>query len=482
MDFKQWLVLNEEINLPYKIIGDIHDFVMDQKKLRLQKPKTALPTKDFIIDFSDTPYNFLNSLSDQDRTINVDNNLSSSKKAGGFTNSPKPKFLMNLNNNTYNFLDTIQHEIMHFMQHLIQKFAAKKNLNKFIQQMSNREDGEDMPPHHKVMREKPRKLGVKQPKYLSHIEPTQQKKDPFLGFMPPPQLIKKIMADRGFDVKGNQKERRTTHALRPIEYYTNLATLMNYLKQNFYWHHVKDSSKPLQTLNNTEIKKNYFKEFIKQKYFQELLKDVKNLDQDLYKIYINKITKEFITKEFTQQDLDVLQKNKEKDADVWLHDKELKAKKEQDKLDKAQKFQNRLNKVGTDSSMPEGLSPALFIKKPPVVINWDDRTDYSTVGDGNDYEYAEELFDAIDANQKSNKWGEIESIKIPTSLKNIKDVFKKLKDYKKTKTDEDMAKNVDKFAKKIARDIAVNIGYATGWVDPKLDERTKNLLDFFYKS
>ena len=120
MDFKLWITLNEARILPHSLVKDIYDYIMDVAKQKAVKPRTAVPSKPFIVDFTGTPYEFLNELPDHEREVAVDGNLTGDDHGVFEPNGRFPSISINVQKQPERLYGTLQHELMHFLQELIQ--------------------------------------------------------------------------------------------------------------------------------------------------------------------------------------------------------------------------------------------------------------------------------------------------------------------------------------------------------------------------
>jgi len=80
-----------------------------------------------------------------------------------------------------------------------------------------------------------------------------------LGGLPPKRFI-----DQRYDAAGNLKSnvfgRRTVHTLRPVEYYTDLLSVLRHL-QHGYWEKIKDMPNYKELLKSEKAKKDYFMDY-----------------------------------------------------------------------------------------------------------------------------------------------------------------------------------------------------------------------------
>ena len=258
MRFKQWL-LNEGFELPYDSYKEIHEYYKDCYEKSLKKPRIKFEPKIFEFDINKTRYAFLSKDKNGNNNkfyieINIFNNRDSD--AGWYNTYNKLSsnaFMGKIWLNLYYF-DTrnhsiISHEILHFIQDMI-----KINKN----------------------------LGV-------------------IGGLPSPALVKGIMREKGIknvsgqlkDPDKRKKDPRIDHALRPIEYYTNLDSLVLELQTGYVIRCMNDGYQVdfLENIvKNIEKKKEYFNK-IKDQLWR--LTNVK-FNKDLYNIYLQGITKRFI--------------------------------------------------------------------------------------------------------------------------------------------------------------------------------------------
>jgi len=242
--------LLEYFQVPQKVLEPIkRHYIHSVKKAQAENIKrvtsSTLPIKKFELDFSGTKYAFLN---DIDTTMSVKFNATRNKAYY----SPRTRtivlpLLADSPEETY--YSTIEHELLHLIQHLISNYRRKKD--KF-------HDGS-------------------------------------WGGM----ANKKVMRDigSGLDMHGYTSDggyRRTTHAKRPVEHLPNLNTVLRKMELG-YEQKIKGLPNYKKMQSNKKEKKEFMLRYIEDDIFiSNILDTVKRQSTELYKAYIKTLYKGFV--------------------------------------------------------------------------------------------------------------------------------------------------------------------------------------------
>jgi len=245
MRFKQWL-LNEGFELPFSVIKDIYEYYRDSYEQYRLKPRVKIEPKYFDLDFTGTRYEFLNDLNPR-VLVELKGSL-----PGGHAGLAYRANLINGRGTAkiqlalvhfVNNPDTIYHEVLHVVQNLIRI-----------------------------------KKGMK-----------------VIGGLPNMPLVKRITDKRGIDIHGAKNVKRVKHAIRPVEYYTNLDSVIRSLQYK-YVRMLLDSGKDMDLgVRDSEAKKEFFYRMKKENsWISDKLDTVNKFDEELYRIYLQEISKRFI--------------------------------------------------------------------------------------------------------------------------------------------------------------------------------------------
>jgi hypothetical protein len=257
-NFYEWL-LNEGFELPYRVVKDMYEYLVELYKIYEEKPRTTLKPKYFDLDLTGTRYDFVMTLNPKIHLVPM------SRIANYYGLCHKPSYIIENNiikwvtkieisfeNFIEHGLNTLYHEVLHAVQDLIR---IKKN------------------------------VGI-------------------IGGLPNMPLVKRIMDEKGINVYGRMNVKRIKHQLRPVEFYTNLETVIKEL-QFIYLKHLTYLGKDIyEGVRDVEAKKQFFAKarqigsggFLGQyriMYLKNVLDSVKT-DDELYKIYLQEIAKRFI--------------------------------------------------------------------------------------------------------------------------------------------------------------------------------------------
>ena len=244
MRFKQWL-LNEGFELPFRVIKDIYEYYRDSYEKYRLKPRVKIEPKYFDLDFTGTRYAFLNDLNPR---VLVELKGSLPGAAGLYQGSQlkvensrvTAKIQLALSSFIAN-PEVVYHELLHVVQDLIK---IKKQMK-------------------------------------------------VIGGLPNMPLVKRVTDEREMNIHGTKKVKRVQHGVRPIEYYTNLDSLIRML-QYLYVKMLLNSGKDIDLgVRDSEAKKEFFYKNKDNSWISDKLDTVK-FDEELYRIYLQEISKRFI--------------------------------------------------------------------------------------------------------------------------------------------------------------------------------------------
>jgi len=243
MRFKQWL-LNEGFELPFSVIKDIYEYYRDSYEKYRLKPRVKIEPKYFDLDFTGTRYEFLNDLNPQ-VLVELKGSLPG---AAGLAYTAKlingrgtAKIQLALSS-FINSPHVIYHEVLHVVQDLIR---IKKEMK-------------------------------------------------VIGGLPNMPLVKRVTDERGISIGGTKKVKRVQHGVRPIEYYTNLDSVTRMLQYK-YVKMLFDSGKDIDLgVRDSEAKKEFFSRMKKENSWISGKLDTVKFDEELYRIYLQEISKRFI--------------------------------------------------------------------------------------------------------------------------------------------------------------------------------------------
>lgn len=448
LNFKQWLIKEGAMHLPYKVYEKVIDFFIYAKTEYAREPRKKIPERIIPLEFENTPYDFLAILNPK-LIVDINNGetVSEINAAGAYIprsfrrTSEETIGKIQLAAKSYGIItSTIEHEILHYVQDLI-KVYSKENV------LAN-----------------PNRRNKNQSKFR-------------IGGLPKKRILSRLL--KKYDVHGyvhgSEKQRRTTHGYRPIEQMTNLATSIAEKKMN-YLSTIIDELKinPLE-ISWQELKKN--PEFIK------MLSDKKrkavyvnqshynSLDPDAYKLYHKEIFKNFIDSTDFEDTFKLL-KARRSLVDNFKgiqQEKDIKSKESSKKL-------------GIDL---KGYSLEDFGKGVKVKIEYSDRGDLSNIDQYFSPEEADSYsIDAYDAaDEMLEKLGIKENddgfFTFSTSVPSLKKIFEKIRKEKQSETLQVKKCDWDYFARKIAYYAADKLDdYMYKNFKKNIDE--EKLLSIFY--
>ena len=217
------LGLNESyFHLPRAVYKDIIDYYIDvYEKVHSKDIKTLsnknIPPKQFFLDFKNTQFEFLNELKPPPSMIvKIGNKPGRSVYYFIKPNKNLSYVYLNIKDSRRTIYEIIEHEILHFVQDLIHRHNLK------IKKIKN-----------------------------SNI-----------GGLPPKKFVPSGVDADGIDIVSPNNKRTLKHSFRPVEYYTNLLSVIRQLQSIYvqcyeksgYWDKIKDS---------VAAKKEFFRLFLK---------------------------------------------------------------------------------------------------------------------------------------------------------------------------------------------------------------------------
>lgn len=335
MNFKHWLLLNEGlIQIPYKVIKPIADDYFDFfKNVNLGKTKIKDKTYTYTLDLSGTNYDFRNIIP----KLNVTYKGLRGKNIGSYHTSetkieypPLPyspqedpitvtgKIILKKNlSNYYSPVEIIEHEVMHFIQDLI-------NINMSHNKQIYKNDG--------------------------NLDTDER---PEFGGSGPRKLTQNLMRSYNSDFRGynKSKNRMLDHEKRATEFQTNLSSIIIKLNREFVnkflsgnlnpnsfsydYNIVKDIKTKedfeknkdviVKFINNQNVKNKYLKSSIGFfSYYTHELDKIKKFNKELYNWYLSEIYKNFVAKDIEEDKLNQIvdeyffNKNKSSDEDIYF--------------------------------------------------------------------------------------------------------------------------------------------------------------------
>jgi len=312
MNFKDWLLLSEGlIQIPYKVIKPIVDDYFDYyKDVNSGKSKLRDEKKEYILDLSDTNYNFPNIIPKLNVTYQGIRgkaigtfSISKTKIEYPFGNWDDQTLPYNPTENTITVIgniilkknlssnespvELIEHEVMHFIQYLVNIHMS----------------------HNKGIYKKDGQLG--------------SGKRPDFGGSGPRKLTQDLMYAKNANFLGynRNRDRMIDHEQRAVEFQTNLGSSVITLQKQFVSKFLSGSLKPsfysypYEIIENIKNKEDFEKnkkaiiEFLnnqtaKKKFFSNInAKKIKDFDVKLYNWYLQEIYKNFVTKDIEEDKL-----------------------------------------------------------------------------------------------------------------------------------------------------------------------------------
>jgi hypothetical protein len=243
--------LNEGFELPFSVIKDIYEYYRDSYEKYRLKPRVKIEPKYFDLDFTGTRYAFLNDLNPR-VLVELKGTLPAGY-AGLYLNS---QLKVKLDQNGWVVTVKIQLALSHFMGG---PYIIEHELLHAVQELIRI------------------KKGMK-----------------VIGGLPNMPLVKRVTDERGISIGGAKNVKRVKHGVRPIEYYTNLDTVIRMLQYR-YVRMLLDSGKDMDLgVRDSEAKKEFFYRMKKENSWISNALDTVKFDEELYRIYLQEISKRFI--------------------------------------------------------------------------------------------------------------------------------------------------------------------------------------------
>lgn len=458
MNFKEWLY-RETFELPFDTIKDIYLYYLNGYKQYIKAPRKKIPPERFKLDLAGTNYDFLQYL---DPTVQVELKGSIPGTSGDYVLlSPNLNHWIGsirLSLSDFESVNrwTIEHEVLHYLQDLFQKHARRL-------------------PYRKRPADKRKYRTIEKDSSVT------------IGGLPNMPLVKRIMKNKG--IKRLRGDKRTKHEHRPIEYYTNLNSVIRGLQHVYinaglrrieYGNIIGSDFGDISKWNSDSRKKRLFLELLihavlsidfkeeprwdpklddldrelsrvgfdyemERNVVSDLMK-IKKLDQELYRIYMREIQKNFISNDnFT----DTL-----KARDLILQGKqEAYVKKKQ----KEQKEKDKREKIEMKSAKSLGKwTEADFAGR--LKIDWD-LDEFSNLSDdllaSGNQAIASDMFDEIGLKSSDKD----DSYTISLNPKNLFKLFDNIKQKRETYEYPGFSRelikcNFDHMAKRLAKNIS----------------------------
>ena len=449
INFKEWLISEGLFEIPFKSLEKIHQYFLDGYRKYIDKPRTKFPPINFKLDLRGTKYEFLQYLNPSVDILLKPSVPNASGIYNGMKEENKGSISLSLTNSIATVQAILEHEVLHYLQDLIAYHAKQQNKK------------------------------LKWPKgdlTKRQREKSTKRRMPLLGGLPRTSLVKRLMKEKGFDIEGHQKDRRTKHEHRPVEYYTNLNSLIKTVKHGYLilifeildiknnddYKAKKDQIESF--MNDKKQKTKFLNKLIESKsYSISDLEKIKKLDEELYKIYMKEIFKNFIDNNNFSEELEI-----KKIADEI---KILNTSKQQADIEKKRKKTEKLSEriIGN-------FSEADFKCTKPLTIEMLDVMDFSNLEDDNTGA-AEDMFSQIGKHYNKN-----DEISITITYSNLDVLFRKIKSirYKSSDTLSKIEKcQWDYFAIELINQIQKHITIYGSQISSKQPKR-EDLIKMFY--
>jgi hypothetical protein len=465
--FKEWLINEGAMGLPYKVYKNIVDFYVYAKTEYALSPRKEIAEKTISLDFEGTSFDFLQVYNPK-LIVNIKNAELIEGSAGIYFYG---SFAINREGAIGRIglaaksggviTSTIEHEVLHFVQDLL-KLHSKESV------ASN--------PLRRDKRWVRRNGLVSRPNFLPSKKEREKGSKFKIGGLSDKKTLSRLL--KKYDVHGwvhgTKKERRTTHQYRPIEQMTNLASLIAEKKM----YYLEDILNELQInpLETTWIELKANPEFMKRigdkkrKSLKTNSQDLKSLDPGSYRLYQREIYKKFVDSTDWEDTFELLKVRKN-----------LKAKIEDINKDKYKKSIESNKDIGD----LKGYKVEDFGKGVRVKVEYSDRYNFSNIDsffspeEADQYsidagEAAEEMFNAIGI--KENGEGDFA---FSVTAQNLKKLFDKIRKNKSTEHLQVKKCDWDYFAGKLASEAAYKLSdymYKTSGKEITKEE----LLSIFY--
>lgn len=410
MEFKNWFSINEGFELPFSVIKEIYEFYKNSYKRYSINPKVFILGQIFDLNVTGTRYDFLNSLNPR---VEIKIIKGFKEDPGRFVSMKRTydaggnlRIIGTIELNVSHFMDNglsmLHHEMLHFIQELIR---ISKNTK-------------------------------------------------ILGGLPNLPLVKKIMKEKGIDVEGERIGKkgapRIKHAIRPVEYYTNLESLIKRIQRNYVLEGKELEANLELWVKDIENKKRFFKKLIDENAnILYTLRDVK-FNEELYRIYLQEITKRFILNDkFLPETLNYI-------SDM----EQLKDYKHQASSEKEELMKKKLaSRVGKRESSDE-ISGSKYKKGDfsgfLTIDNYEEKQDFSNIDGeselGTNEDVAEIMFSKVGLTV-----GENDKIKVNLSFDNLNKLFSNIRKMRDAESLHVLKCNYDFMADNFAKEIEVKL-------------------------
>jgi len=256
-------ILESVLQVPYDILKPIIEFYLENyKKYKKNGPSVAVndtnyPPKKFLLDFTGSSYEFLN---DYNKTVEV--HFKAGRGAHYIENrdGTKRNIFIGLGINPEDAMtDTIQHEVSHFIQYLIQAYHYEMDSSRDVDTLKSQYP---------------------------------------LGGIVSKKLLKGDVDTEGYTIGGTRRK-RVEHTRQPVEMLTDLTTAINEL-QYLYYLKIKDKENYKELIKSESSRKDFFMSFLKalQKGIDFGYFPVKNFI--VYKKYSAELYQEMISKAYNE--------------------------------------------------------------------------------------------------------------------------------------------------------------------------------------
>jgi hypothetical protein len=462
MNFKEWLVIEGFMSLPFSAYNKVVDFYMAAKRKHMSGFNGII--SDIVpLDLEGTNFDFLAYLKPKIK-VDIHNAQTVEGSQGYYSGTQRIKRTpegvvgeMALVSKTFRTMDyIIEHELLHFMQDLIKIHAMEtvsSNPNRRNRKWSRSGSFHDKFGY-------VRGPGAVLPKY-------RDKGTIRLGGLPEKKALSDMLKKYSVTgyVRGSENQRRTTHAYRPIEQMTNLNSRIADLRMNYL-------ANILQELNIDPEEKTW-EELQANPEFMKLLGDkekkrVAQTFKDLgptQRLYQKEIFKQYTDSTDWRDTFEIL-KSKTSLGKIIAKD-------EEEKVAKAKES-------GVDL---KGYEEEDFGKGVKVKIEYYDRFDFSIIDElvpEEEREYAstsdaaEEMFSKIGIKEDSEGF-----YNFTANIRGLFKIFGKIKQEKDKETEKEKRCDWDHFAKTLASSISEKLSdYMYKKKRKQIDD--DKILDIFY--
>lgn len=478
MEFREWLLNEGAMMLPYKVYKKVVDFYIHAKTQFALSPRKRVPEETIPLDFEGTSYDFLQSLNPKliVKIRNAEALPEANNAAGVYTNRFKitkegaiGEIILAAKTGGHAITSIIEHEILHFVQDLIKRYSEEQvaaNPNRRDKRWVQA-DGEQRAIHRPGIR-------------VSHRERERGTGVFKIGGLPNKKILRRILKKYDVDgyVHGTQKARRTTHEYRPVEQMTNLASDIAEKKMSYLERIVKElGMNPLEkTWSDLKSDPEFMKRLgdRKRKSGRVGSNHRKNIDPKAYKFYHKEIFKKFVDSTDWEDTFELLK------AKMTVSEK-IKAI-QQDRIERAPA---KIKELGIDL---KGYTVEDFGKGVRVKIDYYDRDEFSKIdqlydpdleeGEENScYEAAQEMFEKLGIKESSA--GDWDGFSFAVNAQGLKKIFNNIREQKSKESSQIKRCDWDHLAMKVAEHAAYKL--SDYMLKASRKEITKEkILDIFY--